>query len=464
MVLNVSVAGDGRYAFLTEGSTAESDEIGWLDARVHVLELGTGPTPSLGAPLQSLSPSRDAAYRIVRVSGRLLTVLTDRGAPRHRLVEIDLDQPAPAHGREVIPESPHVLQSVRMIGGRFAAIYLRDAQQYVKVFTLTGAPVRDIEAPPVSRVFVEAGAADSLLEVESEGYLQLPTVIQYDVTNGSTTPVFSAKSAFPMHEFLASQVWYTSRDGTRIPMFLVHRKGIALNGTHPTLLFGYGASGTSTLPGYSPDVLTWLQMGGVFAVPTMRGGGEFGRDWYESAALERKQKTFDDFIGAAEYLIAQGYTTAARLAIKGESNGGQLVAAVMVQRPELFAVAVPGVPQTDNLRYDRGRHRGQFGSPADFRQFSFLYAYSPLHQVRAGTCYPATLVTTAMNDDRSPAWMSMKFVAALQAAQACPRPVVLLARERGGHFGERTPDGAIQDAADVLLFIAKQLGMSQPPR
>ena len=462
IVLSVSLSTDSRYVIVSEGSGADSDEIGWVDSRLHVLDLGSGTQPTLSAPLLQLSATRDAAYRVIRTSGTDFTVLTDHGAPRHRLVTIDLANPAPEHWRDVIPESADMLQSVRVINTHLVAVYLRNVQPMVRVFTLDGRLVREIHPPPMSRIFAEPGAADSLLQIESESYLQSPMVTQHDLTTGASKTLWATTSTFSAGDYVQTQRWFVSRDGTRVPIFLVHRKDIVLDGSHPTLLYGYGASGTSQLPRYAPDILAWLALGGVYAMPSLRGGGEFGRAWYDAATLGRKQTTFDDFIAAAEFLIAEGYTSPTRLAIQGESNGGQLVAAVITQRPDLFAVAIAGVPQTDNLRYDRGRHRGQFGSPADSAHFPFLFAYSPLHRVRPGTCFPATLITTALNDNRSPAWLAMKFAATLQSAQSCGRPVLLQAHLSGGHYGNRAPESSIDDATDVLTFIASQLGMRPP--
>lgn len=459
IVLSVSLTGDGRYAIISEGTGADSDEIGWVDSRMHVVDLVNPNAPVFDKAPLALTPTRDAAYRVIRTSGTTLTIFTDHGAPRHRVITVDLLNPSPDRWRDVIPESADLLQSVRVINGRFVAVYLHNVQPYARVFSLDGKLLREIQPPALSQIWTEGGATDSLLEIESEGFLQPPQVVQHDLTTDAVTTLHSTTTAFPTGDFVQSQRWYLSKDGTRIPMFLVHRKDIVLDGSHPTLLYGYGASGTIMLPTHAPDALAWLALGGVFAMPSLRGGGEFGRSWYTAAILNRKQTTFDDFIAAAEFLIAERYASPSRLAIKGESNGGQLVAAVMTQRPDLFAVAVAGVPQTDNLRYDRGRHRGQFGSVNDSTQFAYLYAYSPLHRVRKGTCYPATLITTALNDNRSPAWSAMKFAATLQAAQSCARPVVLQAHTSGGHLGVRGPDSVINDATDVLTFVAKQLGM-----
>lgn len=462
-VLNVSLSSDGRYAIFSEGTGADSDEIGWLDSRLHVLDLGDANAPKFTSRPVALTSTSDAAYRVIRTNQTTFTILTDHGAPRHRLVTVDLANPTPDRWRDLIPEAADVLQSVRVINNRLVAIYLRDAQPYVRVFSMDGKPLRDIQPPAMSRIWTEPGAADSLLEIESEGFLQTPTVVQYDLTTGVATTLQKTRTSFPFGDFVQSQRWFVSKDGTRIPIFLVHRKDIVLDGSHPALMYGYGASGTSMLPMLAPDALAWLELGGVYAMPSLRGGGEFGRSWYTSAILDKKQNTFDDFIAAAEFLVAERYTSPSRLAIKGESNGGLLVAAAMTQRPDLFAVAVAGVPQTDNLRYDRGRHRAQFGTAHDSTQFPFLFAYSPLHRVRKGTCYPATLINTALNDDRSAPWSAMKFTASLQAAQSCGRPVVLQAHVSGGHYGVRGPESVINESTEVLTFVASQLGMRVPP-
>jgi prolyl oligopeptidase len=242
-------------------------------------------------------------------------------------------------------------------------------------------------------------------------------------------------------------------------MFVVHRRGLALDGSHPVLLHGYGASHTPVLPWYDEPILAWLEAGGVYAVANVRGGGEFGRRWWEAAILERKQITFDDFISAAEYLIQSGWTVPERLAMHGISFGGLLVSAVMVERPDLFAAAVAEVPATDLVRFDLGRHRAQLGSPGDSLQFPFVLRNSPLHRVRAGRCYPATFITTSINDERIPPWSAFKFTAAVQSAQACNRPVVLRVDSVGGHAG-MTPAAAEQHWIDWLTFVAAAVGMN----
>jgi prolyl oligopeptidase len=256
------------------------------------------------------------------------------------------------------------------------------------------------------------------------------------------------------------QEWFTSKDGTRVPMFIASRKGIARDGSHPTFVHGYGASGTSTMPIFREDVVAWLELGGVYVLPSLRGGGEFGTAWYKAATRERKQASFDDLIAASEHLIATGWTSPKRLAISGASNGGLLVTATMLQRPDLFRVALADVPVTDALRRHlsgNGRQQvEQWGTPDDAEVFPALRAYSPVHNVVPGTCYPATLVTTSHDDQRMPAWHAYKFTAALQAAQACDAPVALRVRERGGHGGGGF-EAWMSLVAQQYVFAARQM-------
>ena len=361
----------------------------------------------------------------------------------------------------MIPQdSTLVMHTMRRINNRFVGVYLADVQPLIRVFTGDGRLLRTIELPPFSSVIeLDGGERESELRVTTTSFLQVPTRTAFDVLTGKSRVVQATSSDFDTASYETKQEWYTSKDGTRVPMHLVHRKNIALDGSHPVLMFGYGASGSVTLPEFAENVLAWLEAGGIFAAPSLRGGGEFGREWYDAAILDRKQNTIDDFIAAAEWLIRKGYTKPEKLAIRGGSNGGLLVAATITQRPDLVGVAIAEVPITDNLRYDRGRHRGQFGHVSDSAQFEYLYRYSPLHRVKQGTCYPATLVTTVMNDDRAPAWQAFKFTAALQAAQSCAKPILLRVADVGGHLGDRGPDSWMEDAADVLAFVGRQFGI-----
>ena len=463
-VLNISYASDGRYLVISEGSGAVWEEFAWVLSRMHLLDLGEGQLPALENPVRPMMPDKVAGYRVVASDGQILYVMTDRDAPRKRIVAVDARDPDPERWRDVIPQDAKlVLHSMRRINGRFVGVYFADVQPMIRVFTGDGRLLRTIELPPFSNAMeLEEGERNSEVNVGTSSFLRVPTMTSFDVLTGRSKVVLSGASDFDTASYQTKQEWYTSKDGTRVPMFIVHRKGIALDGSHPVLMLGYGASGSVMLPSFSEDVLAWVEAGGIFAMPSLRGGGEFGRAWYEAAILDRKQATIDDFIAAAEWLIGSGYTKPERLAIRGASNGGQLVSATITQRPDLFGVAIVEVPITDNLRYDRGRHRGQFGHVSDSTQFEYLYAYSPLHRVKQGTCYPATLVTTVMNDDRAPAWHAFKFTAAMQAAQRCDKPVLLRVQDVGGHLGDRGPDAWMEDAADVLAFIGHQFGIVIP--
>jgi len=457
-VLQVSYASSGRYLVIAEGSGAVWDPFAWVLSRMHLLDLGDGPAPAISNPVTPLVADKIAGYRVVASVGSMFYVMTDRGAPRKRLVVMDARDPAPAKWRDVIPQDPQlVLHAMQRINDRWVAVYFADVQPLIRVFSSDGRLLRTMQLQPFSSVpEIESGERKSELMVSTSSFLQPPTRTVFDVSTGASRVIQAASSDFDAASYVTSQQWYTSKDGTRVPMFIVHRRKIPLDGSHPVLMLGYGASGTVMLPWFAEDVLAWLEAGGIFAMPSLRGGGEFGREWYEAAILDRKQTTIDDFIAAAEWLIKSGYTKPERLAIRGASNGGLLVSATITQRPDLFGAAIAEVPITDNLRYDRGRHRGQFGHVSDSAQFESLYRFSPLHRVKQGTCYPATLITTALNDDRAPAWHALKLTAALQAAQSCDKPILLRAATVGGHLGDRGPDSWIEDAADGLAFIGRR--------
>ena len=457
LVVDVGLSDDGRDLFIYEGNGADVDGIGWLLTRVHVVDLGRAPHPTLNTPAVALTTDRVAAYRLIASDADNWFLLTDRGAPRRRVVAVRRADPSPERWRDVIPESADVLDRVYAVGGRLAAVYRRDVQDRVRVFDRAGRLLRELAIDPLTTVLaIQGGRDDDELVVDTMSFLVPPTRSRHHL-GSSAIVVDTPRVAVSSVDIEVRQHWYASKDGTRVPMFVLHRRDLIRDGSHPSLLIGYGSSGTSSRPEYAEHLIAWIEMGGLVAVPALRGGGEFGRAWYEAAILERKQTTFDDFIAAAEYLIAERYTSREKLVAQGRSNGGLLVASVLTQRPDLFRVAIAEVPIADTLRYDRGRHVPQFGSAQDPAQFDFLFAYSPQHHVKAGTCYPATLLTTALNDDRAPAWLPMKFAAAVQAAQACPRPVVLRADPIGGHTGDYA-----SDAADALAFAARELGMRPP--
>ncbi len=456
LVLTQELSADGRYLFVYEGNGAHVEGIGWLFTRMYVLDLVDPLRPALSGKVVPLSSERDGAYRVVATEGNNLYLFTDRGAPRRRLVVFDIRNPAVIHWRDVVPQTDDVIDQLYDIGGRFVVQFLRNVQHGVRVHERDGRLLRELPVPPMTMVTgIRAGAANELVVEARERFA--PTQRRYNVVTGQTTVERDVILPFPADAFEIKLVWYSSKDGVRVPMFLAHRRGLVLDGSHPTILSGYGASSQLSLPGFGEWAVAGLELGLVIASPALRGGGEFGREWYEAGTLERKQTTFDDFIAAAEYLIREKYTSSERLAISGASNGGLLVTAVINQRPELFRVAIAGVPQTDNLRYDRGRHNTQFGTPQNPVHFPFLYAYSPVHNVKLRTCYPSTLLTTALNDERAPAWMALKYTATLQAAQSCDRPVILRADTGGGHIGNES-----DDAADLTAFVSTQLGLKPP--
>lgn len=449
---------DGRYLFLYDGHGAHADGIGWVLTRLQVLDLGDPQRPQLSGALVPLTEC-DAAYRVVASAGDTLYVFTDRDAPRRRIVALDLRDPSPERWRDVVAQGEDVIEEVHDIAGAFVVKFLRDVQHGVRVYARDGQLLRELPIPPMTTVTgVRRGSADHELVVEAIEGGFAPTRTRHDLRTGAVTVERAAKLPFPAGEYQLEQVWYRSKDGVRVPMFVAHRSGLRLDGSHPTLLVGYGASSQPMMPWLGEWGLAALELGMVLALPGLRGGGEFGRDWYEAATLERKQTSFDDFIAAAEHLIRQGYTSPERLAIQGGSNGGLLVTAVINQRPDLFRAAVAEVPQADALRYDRGRHNAQFGTAREPAHVPFLLAYSPQHNLRPGACYPATLLTTALNDERAPAWMALKFTAALQAAQGCDRPIVLRVDETGGHGGNPGDEAG----ADVMAFVAGQLGIAAP--
>lgn len=368
LVLRAEVPGQGRYAVIYEGTGAAFDDIGWSLTRVHVLDLQNPTAPRVTGALQALSATRDAAYTTLSSEGSVLSMFTDHGAPRRRIVAVDLRAPEPKNWRTIVSESESVMQSVRVVDGRFVVQYLTNVQNSIAVFDRGGRKLQDHTFPPTTSVVEITAAGKSELQFMTTTFLRGPQLWTLDVATGELRSVYNATIPFDTLSFETEQVWYPSKDGTRIPMFLVHRKGLARDGSHPVVMYGYGSSGTVVAPEFSEAVLAWLDLGGIYAQPSLRGGGEFGRAWFEAAILERKQTTFDDFIAAAEYLIREKYTSPGKLGIRGASNGGLLVTASMTQRPELFAAVIAEVPITDNLRYDRGCHRAQYGSPTEHRR------------------------------------------------------------------------------------------------
>jgi prolyl oligopeptidase len=448
-----NVTDDGRYLVISVWrGTEQRNQIFYKDLQAP------------DAAVVELVSGFEADYEFIDNDGPVFWFVTDLEAPLRRVVAIDTRQPGREHWKELIAESKHTLQGASAIGQHFVLRYLRDATSAVRIFDLAGKPAREVTLPGLGTASGFGGRRDDNETFYSFGSFTAPgSIYRYNVATGQSAVFREPKVAFDPKQFETRQVFYQSKDGTRVPLMIVSRKGIALDGTHPTILYGYGGFNISQTPGFAVSTIAWLELGGVYAVANLRGGGEYGRAWHEAGMLGRKQNVFDDFIAAAEWLIENKYTSPEKLAIRGGSNGGLLVGAVMTQRPELFAAAVPAVGVMDMLRYHKftigWAWVNEFGSSDDAEQFKTLLAYSPLHNLKPGTRYPATLVTTADHDDRVIPSHSFKFAAALQAAQAGDKPVLIRIETRAGH-GAGTPTSKLIDAAaDVLAFLAANLKM-----
>jgi prolyl oligopeptidase len=406
-------------------------------------------------------------YTFLGNDGPLFYFKTDLGAPRGRIVAIDTRAPRTAEPRELIPESPDALQGVNLVGNLFVATYLHDAATRVRTFRIDGTHVRDVELPGTGSAGGFGGRRSDVETFYAFSGFQTPdTIYRYDLLTGESRLWRRPKVGFDPDQYEVRQVFFPSKDGTRIPMFLTHRKGLTLDGNRPTLLYGYGGFGISLTPSFSVTHLAWMELGGVYAVANLRGGGEYGEAWHDAGKLEHKQNVFDDFIAAAEWLVANQVTKPARLAIQGGSNGGLLVGACIVQRPDLFGAALPAVGVMDMLRFEKftaGRYWvDDYGSVADAQQFRTLYAYSPYHNLKPGVRYPATLITTADTDDRVVPGHSFKFAAALQRAQAGDAPVLIRIETSAGHGGGKPTAKIIEEAADEWAFLMQVLGVAPP--
>ena len=404
----------------------------------------------------------DAEYSFLGNEGSVFWFRTNLNAPRGRIIAIDTQKPEEI--KELVPQSDEKLESVQIVGDRFVANYLKDAHSMVRLFELSGKPAGDIALPGLGTA---SGFTGKRRETETfynyVSYTEPPTVFRYDFKTGKSEVLFRPKVDFNSADFMTEQVFYESKDGTRIPMFLTYRKGLKKDGTNPTLLYGYGGFDASMTPNFSPATAAWLQMGGVYAVANLRGGGEYGEEWHLAGTKLRKQNVFDDFIAAGEWLIEHKITSTPKLAISGRSNGGLLVGAVLNQRPELWGAALPGVGVMDMLRFQKftigWAWTSDYGSSDNKEEFHALFKYSPLHNVKPGTKYPPTLITTADHDDRVFPGHSFKYAAAMQAAHAGPAPVLIRIETKAGHGAGKPTTKQIEDVTDQLSFLVKALGM-----
>ena len=440
----------GRYVFLTtnKGSSNRNE--------LFVKDLGNPLAPVFGAPIRTLYAGHTGAYDALGVVAGTLYLLTDRGAPNRKVVAVPIDRPDVANWKTIVAESRNAIESARLIAGKLAVNALNDVAGDVRFFNLDGSAAGRITTPGLGSV---AGPFGKFSRQEVFYSFTSPlypvTVFSYDVATGASVPFEAPSLTFDPSLYSTERVFAASKDGTRVPVFITHRRDLKKNGANPTMLYGYGGFDISEVPRFRPEVIAFLERGGVYATANMRGGGEYGEAWHEAGMFEQKQHVFDDFIAAAEYLVREGYASSQTLGIMGGSNGGLLVGAVEQQRPDLFAVALPAVGVMDMLRYHKFTSGvawvTEYGSSDNAKDFAYLSKYSPLHNVKAGACYPATLVTTADHDDRVVPSHSFKFTAAMQSAQGCGKPVLIRVETQGSH-GYRPTDKRIAELADEWAF------------
>jgi prolyl oligopeptidase len=445
---------DGRWALLVAEQGTESE--------LWAIALGDPRHPDVAAPPTRLLPDFTAFHTPIDFVGDTLYLRTNLGAARGRVVSLDLHEGAAAAARAVVPDSADVIVDAVISGDRLVLHELADVKSRLLLFTLGGAPAGEVALPGIGAVGwpLFGRRADPELFLSFESFLAPRCIYRFDVRTGASAPFLRPRVPFDASAYTTRQVFYTSKDGTRVPMFVTTAQNLTRDGAHPTLLTAYGGYGATTPPKYDPALPLWLERGGVWAVANIRGGGEYGEEWHRAGMLAKKQNGFDDFIAAAEYLIAERYTTADRLGIYGHSNGGLLVGAVLTQRPDLFGAAVANAGHYDMLRYPKftvgAGWVSEYGSPDDPDAFRALHAYSPLHNVRPGVCYPATLLLAADHDDRVVPSHSYKFAAALQSAQACAKPILLRVARNASH-GYASREAQIAERADMWTFLVARL-------
>jgi prolyl oligopeptidase len=464
--------------------------------RLYLIDLGNPRRPVVTNPVVRLLDRADASYQFVGNIGAMLILSTDREAPRGRVIGVDLNNARESAWLTFVPEGADAIENVAIVGGHIVVTALQDAHSTVRLYEPTrelhGDPrrgrlpgtgrdappagleqivraslfrlARELELPAMGTVYTVSGLPDSPeMFYDFTSFVHPRAVYRTDVRSAEPEDWYKPQVSFEPSQYETRQIFYTSRDGTRVPMFITAKKGIALNGQNPTLLYGYGGFRISELPVFSVRNLAWMEMGGVYALANIRGGGEYGREWHDAARHDKRQNAFDDFIAAAEYLISERYTSSERLAVTGGSNGGLLVGVVVNQRPDLFGAAVPVVGVMDMLRFHKFTigHAwvSDFGSPEDSLQFQTLRSYSPLHNIRPGTRYPSVFIVTADHDDRVVPGHSFKYGAALQAAQAGTRAVLLRIETRAGHGAGTPTSKLIEESTDRLAFLARELGM-----
>lgn len=447
---NAQVTEDERYLFIYVSEGTHGSEVYWKDF-----------TADKGFKL--LFPGFEYDYAVVDNEGEHLIVYTNHGASNYRVVLVDPFNPQEQHWETFIPEADDLLEGVTKGGSSLFAFYLKDAATRIYEYSRRGTLLKEIPLPGIGSASGLSGKKnDELLFYSFTSFTNPATIYKYNIGSGESSAFLSTEVGFNPNDFETKQVFYASKDGAKVSLFIIHRKGIKLDGQNPTLLYGYGGFNISLTPSFSPSRIVFLENGGVFAMANLRGGGEYGEEWHKAGMLAKKQNVFDDFIAAAEYLIAQKYTSPERLAIAGGSNGGLLVGAAMTQRPELFKVAIPQVGVLDMLRYHKFTIGWgwvvEYGSSDSQEQFEYLYRYSPLHNIREGETYPATLIMTADHDDRVVPAHSFKFAATLQEKDAGINPVLIRIETKAGHGAGKPTSKMIDEAADMWAFLFYNVG------
>jgi prolyl oligopeptidase len=454
-----AVSDDGRFLVITVTD-------GYATNGLYYVDLATP-----GSEAVRLLDRWDARYEYLGNRERKFYVRTTNGAPRGRIVAIDLDDARPSRWRTLVPEAPEAIEDADFVGRSFVVTYLRDARSLVRVHDESGAVRGEVALPGLGQVTGFEGRSDATeVFFAYTDFLTPRTIYRYDVAANRVDEWRRPSVGLDPARYVTEQFFYASKDGTKVPLFVTRRRDLPRDGRQPTLLYGYGGFGVPVLPAFSVPVATWLEMGGVYAVANLRGGGEYGEAWHLAGTRTRKQNVFDDFAAAAEWLVANRWTSRDRLAISGRSNGGLLVGASLTQRPELWGATLPAVGVLDMLRYHTASANARqwssdYGLAEDATEYAALRAYSPLHNVRDATCYPPTLITTAERDDRVVPWHSFKFAARLQAAQAaaknCTNPILLRVETRAGHGAGKPTWMQIADYADQWAFLAQQLDMGE---
>ncbi|MFO0824050.1 MAG: prolyl oligopeptidase family serine peptidase [Gemmataceae bacterium] len=449
-----SVSEDGKWLIISVGDGTTSRKV-----RVAYQDLADP-----ASKVVDLVPNHENKFNFLGNDGGVFYFQTDYQAPKYQVVAIDTKNPDKKNWKTIIPEAKEVLDSVDLVGNRFICSYLKDARTQVKVYEVDGKFVRDVELPGIGTASGFNGKRTDNETFYSFSSFATPTrIYRYDIKSGESKLIREAKVKFNSDDFEVKQVFYTSKDGTKVPMFISHKKGLKLDGTNPTLLYGYGGFNISLTPGFSVSRLQWMEMGGVMAVANLRGGGEYGDDWHRAGTKLQKQNVFDDFIAAAEYLVKEKYTSPAKIGIQGGSNGGLLVGACLTQRPDLFGACLPAVGVMDMLRFQKftaGRFWvDDYGSSDNASEFEALYKFSPYHVLlkNGPKKYPATMVTTADTDDRVVPGHSFKFAAALQAMQAGDAPVLIRIETKAGHGAGKPTAKLIEEVADQWAFLVKTL-------